>query len=61
MFQRENEVAFDKQPISLRVMPGVRKDLYLIPNWQKKVRAWLDIFIQEEKEKIVSQGTIDDK
>lgn len=56
MFEPENEVALDKQPISLRLMPGRREALYRIPHWQQKVRKLLDIFIREEKEKIQSEG-----
>jgi hypothetical protein len=56
MFEPENDIAYDKQPLSLKVMPGVREALQNIPNWQAKLRRLLDIFIREEKEKNISQG-----
>ncbi|MGB7275153.1 MAG: hypothetical protein WBC69_17820 [Geitlerinemataceae cyanobacterium] len=44
-FQPDNKVAYDKVPVQVKVLPGVRERLKQVPDWQKKVRAYIDSLI----------------
>ena len=41
-FQPDNQVAYDKTPIQFQVLPGVRKKLKTVPDWQKQLREFLN-------------------
>jgi hypothetical protein len=47
-FNPDNHVAYDKTPVQLKVLPGVRERLMTIEGWQNKVRLFLDRLIEEE-------------
>jgi hypothetical protein len=49
-FDPDNHVAYDKTPVQLKVMPGVRERLMSISGWQAKVRAYIDSLIEERGE-----------
>lgn len=42
-----SEHPFDKDPICLKVQPGVKSKLKAIPNWQKRLREFIDELIKE--------------
>ena len=46
-FVPDNHVAYDKTPVQLKVMPGVRKQLMTISDWQNKVRRFIDELLAE--------------
>jgi hypothetical protein len=48
-FEPENQIAYDKVPVQLKVLPGVRDQLRQIPGWQKLVREYLDRLISEHE------------
>lgn len=44
-FQPKNKVAFDKNPVQFKVLPGVREKLKAVPDWQERLRAYVDELI----------------
>jgi len=46
-FQPDNQVAYDKTPIQFQVLPGVRKKLKTVPDWQKQLREFVNDLIKE--------------
>lgn len=44
-FSPDNKVAYDRNPIQLKVLPGVRERLKSIPDWQTLLRAKIDEII----------------
>jgi hypothetical protein len=46
-FKPSNKIAFDKVPVQIKVLPGVREKLREIPNWQEKLREYVDELIKE--------------
>ncbi|NJL65402.1 MAG: hypothetical protein HC903_31025 [Methylacidiphilales bacterium] len=46
-FQPTNKVAFDKVPVQFKVLPGVRDKLKTVPNWQERLREYVDRLIQD--------------
>lgn len=46
-FQPKNQVAFDKVPIQFKVLPGVREKLKTVPDWQERLREFVNELIQE--------------
>ncbi len=47
-FQPDNQVAYDKTPVQFKVMPGVREKLKTVPNWQQRLRDFVEQLIWEE-------------
>jgi hypothetical protein len=47
-FVPDNHVAYDKTPVQLKVMPGVRERLKTVENWQNKVRRFIDELLAEQ-------------
>ncbi len=48
-FQPKNQVAFDKVPVQVKVMPGVREKLKNVPNWQERLRGLVDELIKSSE------------
>jgi hypothetical protein len=48
-FQPDHQVAYDKNPVQVKVLPGVRDKLSQIPNWQNLVRAYINQLISEQE------------
>ncbi|MBD2204764.1 hypothetical protein H6G33_13690 [Calothrix sp. FACHB-1219] len=46
-FQPKNKVAFDKAPVQFKVLPGVREKLKTVPDWQERLREYVDQLIQD--------------
>jgi hypothetical protein len=44
----DNNVAYDRTPVQLKVLPGVRERLKTIDGWQDKIRKLIDQLIEEE-------------
>jgi hypothetical protein len=47
-FNPDNHVAYDKTPVQLKVLPGVRERLKAVDDWQSKVRSLIDQLIESE-------------
>jgi hypothetical protein len=47
-FRPDNHVAYDKAPVQFKVLPGVREKLRAVPNWQERLRKFVDQLISEE-------------
>jgi hypothetical protein len=53
-FQKKNEFGFtsddplDKDPICIKVKPGVKDKLKAIPSWQERLRKMIDQLIEDE-------------
>jgi hypothetical protein len=53
-FQKNNKFGFtsddplDKSPICFKVKPGVREKLKAVPDWQKRLREYVDQLIEVE-------------
>jgi hypothetical protein len=41
------KVAFDKNPVQFKVLPGVRDKLKAVPNWQALLRQYVDELIKD--------------
>jgi hypothetical protein len=56
-FQKNHELGFtskqpfDKDPVCFKVLPGVKDKLKSIPDWQGRLRAFIDKLIEEESNK----------
>jgi hypothetical protein len=46
-FKPNNKVAFDKVPVQFKVLPGVREKLKTVPDWQERLRDFVDQLLQE--------------
>ena len=52
-FRKKHKLGFTsdeplaKEPICFKVKPGIREKLMTIPGWQDKLRAFVEILIQE--------------
>jgi hypothetical protein len=46
-FKPDNNVAYDKAPVQFKVLPGVREKLRTIPNWQDRLREFVDNLIED--------------
>ncbi|WYL96731.1 MAG: hypothetical protein HEQ35_25655 [Gloeotrichia echinulata IR180] len=46
-FKPDNEVAYDKVPVQFKVLPGVKEKLRAVPNWQERLRVFVDELIAE--------------
>jgi len=51
MGKRQNEIAYDRAPVQLKVLPGVSDQLKAIDGWQARIRAAIDALIQEDESK----------
>ena len=49
MKKRQNKLAYDRAPVQLKVLPGVREHLMDIDGWQSQVRKAIDRLIQKDK------------
>jgi hypothetical protein len=47
-FSPDNKVAYDKTPVQLKVMPGVRERLKTVDDWQNKIRRFIDELLEEQ-------------
>lgn len=46
-FPPKNQVAYDKVPVQFKVLPGVREKLKAVPDWQERLRDFVDRLIVE--------------
>ncbi len=52
-FQKKNKLGFtsnqpyDKDPVCFKVLPGVKDKLKAVPNWQERLREFVDSLIEE--------------
>lgn len=46
-FKPDNQVAYDKVPVQFKVLPGVREKLKAVPNWQERLRQYVDELLEE--------------
>jgi chloramphenicol O-acetyltransferase len=46
-FKPDNKVAYDKVPVQFKVLPGIREKLKTVPDWQERLRKFVDELIQE--------------
>ncbi|MGJ5672682.1 MAG: hypothetical protein ACR9NN_22060 [Nostochopsis sp.] len=46
-FQPDNQVPYDKVPVQFKVLPGVREKLKAVPDWQERLRNFVDELIVE--------------
>ncbi|NMF67020.1 hypothetical protein DP113_24010 [Brasilonema octagenarum UFV-E1] len=42
-----NEEPFDKSPVCLKVREGVREKLKAVPDWQERLRGFIDELIRD--------------
>lgn len=41
------KIAYDQAPVQVKVLPGVRERLRLVPDWQNRLRIAIDTLIEE--------------
>ncbi len=46
-FKPDNKVAYDKAPVQFKVLPGIREKLKTVPDWQKRLRNFVNELIEE--------------
>ncbi len=46
-FKPQNKVAYDKSPLQFKVLPGVREKIKTVPNWQQRLRDFVDQLIED--------------
>ncbi len=46
-FQPFNKVAFDKMRVQFKVLPGVREKLKTVPDWQERLREFVNELVQK--------------
>jgi hypothetical protein len=47
-FQPNERIAYDKTPVQVKVLPGVRERLKTVDDWQNKLRRFIDELIEED-------------
>lgn len=47
-FKPNEQIAYDKTPVQVKVLPGVRERLKAIDDWQNKLRRLIDQLIEED-------------
>ncbi|GAB1540465.1 hypothetical protein NUACC21_31340 [Scytonema sp. NUACC21] len=52
-FKPDNKVAYDKVPVQFKVMPGVRDKLRAVPNWQERLREYVNQLIEDNEDNCV--------
>lgn len=40
--------SYDRTPVQLKVLPGVRERLKAVDNWQNKIRVFIDELLAEQ-------------
>ncbi|MEI2583585.1 hypothetical protein [Scytonema sp. PRP1] len=50
-FKPDNQVPYDKVPVQIKVLPGVREKLKSVPNWQERLRQYINQLIAENTQK----------
>jgi hypothetical protein len=48
-FRPDNKIAYDKVPVQLKVLPGVRDRLKKIDGWQAMIREYIDKLIESDR------------
>jgi len=48
-FQPNERIAYDKTPVQVKVLPGVRERLKTVDDWQNKLRRCIDELIAEQQ------------
>ena len=46
-FKPQNQVAYDKSPLQCKVLPGVREKIKAVPDWQQRLRDFVDQLIED--------------
>ncbi|MCE2699467.1 MAG: hypothetical protein PX483_14940 [Nostocales cyanobacterium LE14-WE4] len=46
-FKPQNKVAYDKSPLQFKVLPGVREKIKAVPDWQQRLRDFVDQLIED--------------
>jgi hypothetical protein len=46
-FKPDNQMAYDKNPVQFKVLPGVREKLKAVPNWQERLRVFVNQLLQD--------------
>ncbi|QEI42873.1 hypothetical protein BMF77_03487 [Dolichospermum sp. UHCC 0315A] len=46
-FKPQNKVAYDKSPLQFKVLPGVREKIKTVPDWQQRLREFVDQLIED--------------
>ncbi|MBD2280959.1 hypothetical protein VB638_01315 [Dolichospermum sp. UHCC 0684] len=46
-FKPQNQVAYDKSPLQFKVLPGVREKIKTVPDWQQRLRDFVDQLIED--------------
>lgn len=49
-FKPENQLAYDKDPVCFKARPGVKSKLKNVPDWQKRLRDYVDQLIAESEQ-----------
>jgi len=55
-FQKENKLGFtssqpfDKDPVCFKVLPGIKEKLKTVPDWQGRLREFVNKLIDEAKD-----------
>ncbi len=47
-WKSDNGQAYDRIPVQLKVLPGVRERLITIDDWQNKIRGFIDELLAEQ-------------
>lgn len=54
-FQKNNQLGFtskkpfDKDPVCFKVLPGVKNKLKAVPDWQERLREFVDKLIESNQ------------
>jgi hypothetical protein len=47
-FKPDHRVAYDKDPVCFKVKPGVKTKLKAVPDWQERLREFVDQLIARQ-------------
>ena len=50
-FKPHNQIPYAISPVQLKVLPGIRERLREVDGWQARIRAAIDLLIQEDESK----------
>lgn len=46
-FEPDNTIAYDKTPVQIKVMPGVRDKLKAVPDWRERLRVFINEMVKD--------------
>lgn len=60
-FKAHHDEPYDKTPVQFKVRAGVRDKLKAVPNWQERLREYVDLLIEDAANSLNNPGDFEVK